>query len=114
MQVFSAQQENAAAATLKVEPRERELAERPSHRCLGVPHLDDQQSSRPQMPACFLQNNPYGVQARATRGERDPRLVTILGRQTLQLTIPHVRRVRNNNIVAFITQCAEVIRLQQP
>src|SRR5580698_3714493 len=81
LQLLSGQEEDAAAAALKVEPHERELAEGPSHRRLGVPHLDDQQSSRAQMLAGFPQNNPYGVQARAARGERDPRLVTILGRQ---------------------------------
>ncbi len=86
----------------------------PSHRRLGVPHLDDQQSLRPQVPARLPQNDPYGIQPRATRRERDPRLVTIFGRQTLQLAIPHIWRVRNNNIVAGVPQCAEVVRLQQP
>jgi hypothetical protein len=61
----------------------------------------------------LLQNDPYGVQTRATRCERDPRLVTILGRQTLQLALPHVRGVRDNNIVRLIAKCAEVVGLQQ-
>jgi hypothetical protein len=113
LQVFSSQQKNAAAAALKVEPHERELAESPSHRRLGVPHLDDQQASWPQVTARFLQNDPYGVQARATRSECDPRLMTILGRQTLQLALPYVRGVRDNNIVRLVTKCAEVVGLQQ-
>jgi hypothetical protein len=66
------------------------------------------------MPTRLLQNDPYRVQTRATRRERDPRLVAILGRQTLQLAIPHVRGVRDNNIVGLIAKRAEVVGLEKP
>ncbi len=114
LQLLGRQQENSASAALELEPYKRELAERPPHRRLGIPHLDDQQALRPQILTRLLQNDPDGIQTRASRGERDPRLMTILGRQLFQLAGPHVGRVRHDDIVALFFERAEMIRLHQP
>ena len=62
-----------------------------------------------QVPSRFLQNDSDGIETRATRGQCDARLVAILGRQIPQLAVPHVWRVRDDDIVGFISQGVEVI-----
>jgi hypothetical protein len=59
MQLFGRQQKNAAAASLKVQPDEREVPERSPHRRFRVTHLDDQETARAQIPTCSPQNDPH-------------------------------------------------------
>src|SRR6185437_5564016 len=111
-QLFRRQQENAPATALEIEPNEWEAAKRATYRRLGVPHLNNEQTTRAQMPSRFPQNDAYGVEAVAARGECDARLVAILGRQPLELALPHVGRVCHNDIVGLPPERAEVVRLQ--
>ena len=59
MQLFGRQQKNPTTASLKVQPDERELPERPPHRRFRVTHLDDKEAARAQVPTCFPQNHPH-------------------------------------------------------
>src|SRR3977135_3816766 len=61
-QLLAREQEYSAATALEFKPHEGQTAECPSHRALGVPHLDDEHPARPQMPARFPQDDPYRVE----------------------------------------------------
>src|ERR1700730_13258989 len=73
-QLLAREQEHSAATALEFKPHERQTAEWPSYRALGVPHLDDEHPARPQIPAGFAQDDPYGVEPRAAGRERHARL----------------------------------------
>src|ERR1700730_126034 len=70
-QLLAPEQEHSAATALEYKPHEGQSAKCPSHRALGVPHLDDQHPARPQMPAGFPQDDAYGIEPRAAGRERD-------------------------------------------
>src|SRR5437016_11345632 len=111
LQLLARQQEHPAAAALELQPHAGQAREGPSHRALGVAHLDDQHAARTQMPARLLEDDAHRVQARLAGRERHARLVPVFRRQSLELTRPHVRRIRHDDIVGGAPERAEVIGL---
>ena len=63
------------------------------------------------MPARLLEDDAHRVQARLAGRERHARLVPVFRRQSLELTRPHVRRIRHDDIVGGAPERAEVIGL---
>src|SRR5437588_245976 len=63
------------------------------------------------MPARLLEDDAHRVQARLAGRERHARLVPVFRRHTLELTRPHVRRIRHDDIVGGAPERAEVIGL---
>src|SRR5437764_811133 len=63
------------------------------------------------MPARLVEDDAHGAQARLAGRERHARLVPVFRRQSLELTRPHVRRIRHDDIVGGAPERAEVIRL---
>src|SRR3954447_5044921 len=98
IQLFRRQQKYSAAAAFEFEPREGQLRERAAYRVFGVADLHDQHSTGPQMAARFAQDHPHGVETRATRGKRQPRLVAIFGWQTPHFPRTHIRRITHDDI----------------
>src|ERR1700724_500271 len=113
-QLLAREQEYSAATALEFKPHEGQTAECPSHRALGVPHLDDQHPARPQMPAGLPQDDAYGIEPRATGRERHAWLVPVLRWQSGKLARAHVRRIGDDDIVGEAPERAEVIGLLQP
>src|SRR5947207_5565365 len=114
LQWLAREQEHPAPAALEFKPHEGQTAECPSHRALGVAHLDDEHPARPQMPARLLQDDPYGVEPGAAGRERDARLVPVLRRQPGKLARANARPLGEDDIVGRAPECAEVIGLAQP
>jgi hypothetical protein len=99
MQLFGRQQKNPTAASLKVQPDEREVPERSPHRRFRVTDLDDKKAARAQISTCFPQNDPHRIQAGISGGKRNLRLVPVLWRQRSHLARADVGRVRHDDIV---------------
>src|SRR6267378_6741467 len=114
LQLLAREQEHPAPAALEFKPHEGQTAECPSHRALGVAHLDDEHPARPQMPARLAQDDPYGVEPGAAGRERHARLVPVLRRQPRKLARAHVRRIGDDDIVGCAPKRAEVIGLPDP
>ena len=71
MQLFGRQQKNPTAASLKVQPDEREVPESAPYRRFSVTHLDDEKAARAQVTTCLPQNDPHRIQAGISGGERN-------------------------------------------
>src|SRR2546423_10781898 len=96
LQLLAREQEHPAPAALEFKPHEGQTAECPSHRALGVAHLDDEHPARPQMPARLLQDDPYGVEPGAAGRERDARLMPGLRRLHDKLASANDRRIEQD------------------
>src|SRR5437899_10676549 len=58
-QLLARQQKHPAAAALELQPHAGQAREGPSHRALGVAHLDDQHAARTQMSARLLEDDAH-------------------------------------------------------
>src|SRR6516225_9953597 len=114
LQLLAREQEHPAPAALELEPHERQPPPHTAHGLLGVADLDDEQPPRSQVSASLCQDDAHRVEPGPPRRERHAWLVPILRRQTRELARTHVGRIGDDDIVGGASECAEVIRFEQP
>src|SRR5512135_1132412 len=100
LQVVGAEQEDAAATVLELEPRERQFGKRLLHAHVTVAHFDEQGAARLEVLRKSAQDAAHDVEPVSAGTQCEIGFVKVFRRQVLHLRVAHIRGIRNDEVVA--------------
>jgi hypothetical protein len=95
-------------------PHERIIRKRAFHAPPVVADLDHQQTARGEVAGGFAQDDAHRIEAVASAGECDARLVPVFARELQHGGGGHIRRIGDDQIIAVAVERRKHVRPGEP